>query len=639
MSKLKKLNVSEVEGSDNSIFPSGTVWIDQANTLRISDGVTQGGQALNVFDNNGNLVAPSGLAIGPIQAPVPGTQIFQNADGWIAIAAQGTDGVAQIGWAENPYGGGKIAGIIFNDGTSNAARINVGSSNGTVHQWTFDDTGRLTLPAGGDITDSNGSSVLGGGSTGTVTFVDNVIEGDSSYVLGLSPHPTFTDGTWTAAPGPELGPQYLRVRGGDNYEHIHFDTSNNSAFDLYVGDDYKYFKLSKDGPAVIGTSGNVNHTWSFGTDAILTLPSGAVIDSSDNNVEIRGMTNFNVEAEGNVSLLTDSQGTGKEWLFGSNGDLTVPGNSQIISATSAGFRLQSDYETPMVGGPLDGLIGGGVYVSAGQISVNYQQNDGMGESSMHQWDFNVYGTFDLAAGGLRFNDDTTQTTAFTGTGDITFTSGRIISASSIGLITFTKGVQFNPPNNDKGITIDTTDYSTDQTAFQISSSPGGPEVVKFKVSRDGAITFSDATVQTTAWTGGRVVTAPTHSTGAVGDTEGDLAFDDNYLYYCIADYGQVGHQVTVATAYNGATSLNTNSFQLTKTVDTEQITVGDTISDSDGGATSTVVTVSSDENYTYVGTGGMAYNAVFPLTFTSTDPAYVPGGNIWVRVAWSGSSW
>ena len=46
MSKLKKLNVSEVDGNSNSIFPAGTVWIDQENRLRVSDGVTEGGQPL-----------------------------------------------------------------------------------------------------------------------------------------------------------------------------------------------------------------------------------------------------------------------------------------------------------------------------------------------------------------------------------------------------------------------------------------------------------------------------------------------------------------------------------------------------------------------------------------------------------------
>jgi len=36
---------------------------------------------------------------------------------------------------------------------------------------------------------------------------------------------------------------------------------------------------------------------------------------------------------------------------------------------------------------------------------------------------------------------------------------------------------------------------------------------------DGNLTFPDATVQETAWAGGRVVTVPTHSTGASGDLE------------------------------------------------------------------------------------------------------------------------
>lgn len=154
---------------------------------------------------------------------------------------------------------------------------------------------------------------------------------------------------------------------------------------------------------------------------------------------------------------------------------------------------------------------------------------------------------------------------------------------------------------------------------------------------NGNITFPDSTVQETAWAGGRVVSVPTHSTGTSGDLEGDLAFSNGYIYRCTADYGQVGHQVSVATAYNGATSLNTNSFQLTKSTDTLQIAIGDIISDSDGGATSVVVSVSSDANYTYVGTGVVAYSAVFPLTFTSTD--YVSGGNIWKRVAWSNDTW
>lgn len=130
---------------------------------------------------------------------------------------------------------------------------------------------------------------------------------------------------------------------------------------------------------------------------------------------------------------------------------------------------------------------------------------------------------------------------------------------------------------------------------------------------------------------------PATSTGKAGDQAGQVAFSSSYIYHCIADYNQLGHQVSISTDYLGETSLNTNLFQLTKSADTLQIVVGDIISDSDGGATSTVEMITSDDNYTYVSTGSIAYNAVFPLTFTSTN--YIAGGNIWKRVPWSVDTW
>jgi len=52
----------------------------------------------------------------------------------------------------------------------------------------------------------------------------------------------------------------------------------------------------------------------------------------------------------------------------------------------------------------------------------------------------------------------------------------------------------------------------------------------------GNLTFPDNTVQSTAWAGGRVVAAPTHSYGADGDVAGMMAFDGSYIYYCTANF-------------------------------------------------------------------------------------------------------
>lgn len=143
-------------------------------------------------------------------------------------------------------------------------------------------------------------------------------------------------------------------------------------------------------------------------------------------------------------------------------------------------------------------------------------------------------------------------------------------------------------------------------------------------------------IQTTKFIVGQTA-VPASSLGSPGDIAGQVAFDSSYIYYCTANYNQTGHQVTVATAWDSATALNTNQIQLTQTTDTLQIAVGDIISDSDGGATSIVESISSDGTYTYVGTGSFAYDCVFPLTFTSTD--YVPGGNIWKRQPWANDTW
>lgn len=50
------------------------------------------------------------------------------------------------------------------------------------------------------------------------------------------------------------------------------------------------------------------------------------------------------------------------------------------------------------------------------------------------------------------------------------------------------------------------------------------------------LTFPDNTQQTTAWAGGRVVSAPVSSQGASGDRAGDIAFDNGYFYYCTQDW-------------------------------------------------------------------------------------------------------
>jgi len=87
-------------------------------------------------------------------------------------------------WAGNGSSGGIDLWLKHGDG------LYVKTHDGD-HVWSFDDNGILNLPVGGDIRDSTGNSVLGGGggaNTGNITFSDTTMASTNGNVkIGFSP--------------------------------------------------------------------------------------------------------------------------------------------------------------------------------------------------------------------------------------------------------------------------------------------------------------------------------------------------------------------------------------------------------------------------------------------------------------------
>ena len=111
--------------------------------------------------------------------------------------------------------------------------------NGDRNIWEFAANGVLTLPVGGDILNSNGTSVLGGGgnaNTGNVVF-----DGDQLYVGGTG---------------------FLDLRNNDNQVEL---GSNNV------------------GPVIVSTDEGTNR-WEFGADGALTLPGPITVDTTYNSL-------------------------------------------------------------------------------------------------------------------------------------------------------------------------------------------------------------------------------------------------------------------------------------------------------------------------------------------------------------------
>jgi hypothetical protein len=82
-----------------------------------------------------------------------------------------------------------------------------------------------------------------------------------------------------------------------------------------------------DGDVVVTVAGT--DTWTFGAGNLLTLPGGAIIDSSDDNFEVRAVENVNFEAASEINLSTDDGGN--IWTFGQDGNITLPSDTSSIN--------------------------------------------------------------------------------------------------------------------------------------------------------------------------------------------------------------------------------------------------------------------------------------------------------------------
>jgi hypothetical protein len=159
-----------------------------------------------------------------------------------------------------------------------------------------------------------------------VTQIPGTIQGSNGVNISI-------DSNFTSAN------QLFRFRGGDVASHLHFDTSNSSLYDLYVGDDNQYVKVSKDGTIDIGTRNNLSSTdyrWEFDTDGQLNVPgpvAGALIPAVGNRLS--GIRPPDGYGGGGVVYTTPS--TGLEFL----GDLTgyvVTRDSDNVTTTIVQMR-------------------------------------------------------------------------------------------------------------------------------------------------------------------------------------------------------------------------------------------------------------------------------------------------------------
>jgi hypothetical protein len=275
-----------------------------------------------------------------------------------------------------------VNSITFPDASVQTSAYSNKLVNG-VKEIVFDSNGNLILPAGGDILDSTGTSVLSGGSSVAAlsdlydVLIEGPVEGsvltwndsqslwENRSITAITN--TYPDGpTYSVSVGSDGVVSMITSRGtvefgalpepgGPTHFHIMKGSGQDGSggLDLFFGDDYNYVRqrpaqYGQDpaygveiGANDISTSTSVQRVWRFGTDGILTLPAGGdIVDSTGTSLLSGGSGSVGptgpqgeVGPTGNTGPQGEVGPTGNDGAVGPTGDTGPQGNQGPIGPT------------------------------------------------------------------------------------------------------------------------------------------------------------------------------------------------------------------------------------------------------------------------------------------------------------------
>jgi hypothetical protein len=236
---------------------------------------------------------------------------------------------------------------------------------------------------------------------------------------------------------------------------------------IFLGNDDKYVKVAADDQIYIkvpnaDTSGT-SQLWTFGTDGSLTLPIGVSIDESNGSHFPR--------------IVAD---TGKAF--------SVQGQGSTGSAAIAWF----DYESTSSQYAAVGVNGTGTDNLAKVVLVA-----GSSTPTLKVWRFDETGV-------ITFPDNTVQTTAYTGSTSTLVNGTYTVALATTGQLNL-PGAANAESNNARIQSTNSIDILSNLSIWTFSNT--------------GTLTFPDATIQTTAFTGGGAVSnTGTTSTFVISNT-------------------------------------------------------------------------------------------------------------------------
>ena len=636
-------------GSNNPLYLTNNY-----GDVIVTSGITNQTQFWR-FGDNGLLSLPP-VNFGPHQSA-----------GWI----QAGDGTANVGIsvAQSQYQF-TTSGLLLDDSVTAAGLIQTSNAptNNNNRLWYNSQDGRLyvsynnqwvdaspQLPVRQDIL-INGSYTLNLDPSGIVSFPN--LSGSQLFINGGTLGNTDSEAAdkgISFAPANTNGPVVilnsnggllLELSNGTNNQQFSFN--DDGSFMLPSGGS---IKNSDGSPYGASFSGNIGANQLVFDDSRIGAPA---VSGANDRINLyptaSGQWSYGIGIEGSYTWLNTGQGS-QGFKFYNQGTLLYVLDSGALYPYTNGTLDSGTATYPWRDGHFAGTVnvGNSLYFPqsgqsqslAFQINAGANQPLGTGDSVTfagiavsseidigtqrifaHPQGFSVNENFDITNQGTQEN--------FAG---YHFASGSGIAGTAFTLARtghFTDGFGVTGDENNNYFVIGSEQGNTD---FVFKNHIGMPFDVSggntlLTIGRDGTLQFSSGKKI-------RVVNAPTHSTGASGDLQGDIAFDNNYIYYCLVD--------NITTPFTIIQAVDTNSSPyiyapIASCPTTPQ--AGWYIQGTLNGSPQLVIhsVTTSGSNYQlecYY--SGSPMNSSIPAGYQYTITPVA--GNIWKRVAWSSDTW
>lgn len=267
--KLTLPNGGEIDNSENNIElrASNHISLEATGVVNI---YTDDGNHQWQFGDDGNLTLPAGGTI---------VDIGDSGNSLIILGTGAT--IAENQRAARVALNGDVEGVAIGAGTSD---------------WTFTNDGDLTLPVGGDIKDSDGNSVLGGGTPS----IPNTIKG---FINLVGDRPNDYDDAWFEA--VTVGGPYAYAAGGDWYIANNDNLTKVYKFNLETGDQVWAKKI------VSGRGAQFTIDIAAGVPSVTSIDAAGVDYKVGEEIPIRGWQIGGSDPLNDIILIVDTiNGTG-----------------------------------------------------------------------------------------------------------------------------------------------------------------------------------------------------------------------------------------------------------------------------------------------------------------------------------------